>query len=1021
MQVEQGVEEERVEPEGVGEAMSDEGMPAPPPQSSKAEVKEDAQPTNGQPPHLRLPSPSCLLRRFVRPVLTPTPSLPSVCAVSLFSSLPEDARQRLLALKIKLRAQQLLSLQQRIASHILRLKPFPAEPPPPPPPPPPPALPPPPSVVLLDPRQFLVRRPSSFLSSSIPSLAPFIPARPPIYTAAQLLARMPVQALPSTVSQPLPPTPVPASLTPSTSSSTAKNRRDAELAEAARRHALRVAELEEQRKAKELMRQRRALRRHFLSMVKAHREGFMAFHRGRLKALGGMARAASKNQEVVERRRKAMEEKSKKDRMRALKENDMSEYLKLLEGHKSDRLTALLAQTDEYLKQLGKMIRGGGTEEMKQVKQPKAYIGRGNRTWRKEREEREAWEQKEREAGRDPNISWAQRQARLREEKNEREQKEENGQHPMEQEREESREEAKQQPQQQSEHVERDAKEMSEEEVEEEVEEKAPDIDFTKQGDLLSLSKYGELVTEQPKLLSGGTLKGYQLKGLEWMVGLYNCLADDTQLLTEDGFLFVDDVKARLLTRHTLRIACYNSANTTLEYHPIHLTDVIDQRGLQHLVHFQSDPTAAVDLLVTANHDMLTRQSSPFTVPSASSASSAFTKTPASSLVPRSTDDARAFHFLTAAAGGVDQRRRRRDWQPFVLPLGLTSEEQRDAFLELYGHWLSSGGLDRSSSSITLNLTDDHAQRYLVELTSRLPSLDVELVHDEAVDGGRARLLLRSPQWWALFAEQCDLSGESEGEVSSPASITRLSSMSGSVDSSSSTSNLLDDGEDEAQADDPRRVWPWVLTHLGKTELRLLVKGLRSASVPHPTSEEEPMGGCVSTSSALFRDQLQHLLLHAGYSSSFTLQSREREVTGGEKGEVIQCDHHRWLLSYSQEPQAAQPLVLAHQHVTAVQPACARVWCVSVPQKDQLIVARRVQSSADGVVLAASRPTITGNSKMNGSAPAPASAPSPQPPPSSSTSHSLSLSFLCVHLCSASWLTRWVWARRCRRSLCSAT
>ena len=29
-------------------------------------------------------------------------------------------------------------------------------------------------------------------------------------------------------------------------------------------------------------------------------------------------------------------------------------------------------------------------------------------------------------------------------------------------------------------------------------------------------------VTKQPSILVGGTLKGYQLKGLQWMVSLYN-------------------------------------------------------------------------------------------------------------------------------------------------------------------------------------------------------------------------------------------------------------------------------------------------------------------------------------------------------------------------------------------------------------------------------------------------------------------------------------------------------------------
>lgn len=31
-----------------------------------------------------------------------------------------------------------------------------------------------------------------------------------------------------------------------------------------------------------------------------------------------------------------------------------------------------------------------------------------------------------------------------------------------------------------------------------------------------------EVIAEQPKILVGGTLKEYQLKGLQWMISLYN-------------------------------------------------------------------------------------------------------------------------------------------------------------------------------------------------------------------------------------------------------------------------------------------------------------------------------------------------------------------------------------------------------------------------------------------------------------------------------------------------------------------
>ena len=43
--------------------------------------------------------------------------------------------------------------------------------------------------------------------------------------------------------------------------------------------------------------------------------------------------------------------------MRALKENDEVAYIKLLEKTKNDRLSQLLRQTDEYLGQIGALVR----------------------------------------------------------------------------------------------------------------------------------------------------------------------------------------------------------------------------------------------------------------------------------------------------------------------------------------------------------------------------------------------------------------------------------------------------------------------------------------------------------------------------------------------------------------------------------------------------------------------------------------------------------------------------------------
>ena len=832
----------------------------------------------------------------------------------------DETRRRLVAAKLRLRAAQLRPLQQKIAERVLALTPFPSSPSPPPPLPPAPPLPPLPSVALLDPRQFLIRRPLSSLTLSIPSLAPHIPGRSPMVTAAQLITRMPTQALPSTVAQAQA---VVAAVPFSPVQGAMKARKDAEALEIGRRQMARAAEQEEQKRSKELQKQRRLLRRHFLASLKAHRESFLAFHKGRLKAQHHLVKAASKNQEVVEKRRKAMEEKLKKDRMRALKENDMTEYIKLLEGHKNDRLTSLLQQTDQYLSKLGRMIRGEGVEE---VKQPKAYLGKGNRTWRRDKEERDAFERDERTAGRDPNMSWAQRQAQLRDEADKKEQ------------------ETKQ-----------DAGEVvaDKEEAEEEKENGPPPPTTVDEG-ILSLSQFGERIAEQPKLLSGGTLKGYQLKGLEWMVSLYNCLTVDAQILTEDGFLFHHQVESRLQCGRTLRIACYNPSSLSLEYHPISLRDVIYQSRAQRLVHFHSSGSAAsIDLRVTANHDMYaseSRSDSPL------SPHAHFSKVQAASLLAGGDDAGRRVHFLTSAVGGVDHGKW--DWrsQPFAVAMGLADDEQYAAFLELYGYWVISGGLDDATAAITFTCDGETAEVYLDGLLSRLqPSLASEFHREEG------RLALHSQRWWSYFLEQ---SRDAEKGVHAPQQRCRHSppsrtrSVSSDSEDDGSEDDLHDSGSDVESPRSPTRdstdksarlFWPWVLTALGKEELGHLIKGLRFASSAGGVAGDDS-AGCIHTASAQFRDQLQLLMLHAGYSCVFT-STRE----------------DRWKVSFSLHSAATQPLLHTRDDVTEEQPTRATpVWCVSVPQEDQLIVARRVETAEDGSIKAASGPVITGNSKMNG-------------------------------------------------------
>ena len=58
---------------------------------------------------------------------------------------------------------------------------------------------------------------------------------------------------------------------------------------------------------------------------------------------------------------------------------------------------------------------------------------------------------------------------------------------------------------------------------------------------------------------------------------------------------------------------------------------------------------------------------------------------------------------------------------PFAVALGLTTEDQIDAFVELYGYWLADGSMDRQAEALTFSAYKDADVVYLDALFSRLP------------------------------------------------------------------------------------------------------------------------------------------------------------------------------------------------------------------------------------------------------------------------------------------------------------
>ena len=170
--------------------------------------------------------------------------------------------------------------------------------------------------------------------------------------------------------------------------------------------------------------------------------------------------------------------------------------------------------------------------------------------------------------------------------------------------------------------------------------------------------------------------------------------------------------------------------------------------------------------------------------------------------------------------------------------------------------------------------------------------------------------------------------------------------------------------------------WWWWRGMLRPEQLRTIIRGLTLAdgeqSGPVLASDDEASsegdeikgthtGGTLFISSTLFRDELMIVLLHAGYAAYFTkTDEASSSHDTNNQGELIGASSANWTICYSDEARATEPIMQVSRDVRERQ-LHGRVWCVTVPHKDHLIVVRRAQTDPTGAVVVASRPIIVGN------------------------------------------------------------
>jgi ATP-dependent helicase STH1/SNF2 len=113
----------------------------------------------------------------------------------------------------------------------------------------------------------------------------------------------------------------------------------------------------EERKRRDLDERRRKKQNDYHKALMDHREAFVNFHKLARSECSKAARNVKVAVENLQSRKERDEARMEMRRMQALKENDMEQYMALVQQTKNGRLQFLLNETDNYLATINRMIQ----------------------------------------------------------------------------------------------------------------------------------------------------------------------------------------------------------------------------------------------------------------------------------------------------------------------------------------------------------------------------------------------------------------------------------------------------------------------------------------------------------------------------------------------------------------------------------------------------------------------------------------------------------------------------------------
>ncbi len=382
------------------------------------------------------------------------------------------------------------------------------------------------------------------------------------------------------------------------------------------------------------------------------------------------------------------------------------------------------------------------------------------------------------------------------------------------------------------------------------------------------------------------------------------CLADDHQILTNSGYMFYEQVVEAARHNPKFRIAQYNDKTEQLEYvRPARV--VYNRPSAQELVSIGDEKqqmrfddasnvygelassSNGVSVLVTKEHELYVRKgkADASTDVNQSEIDQSWAKIPASDLMRG--DETVAALFLAQAKNGLKVSSANRSRS--LVQLG-------PSFLRMCGFAMGDGVLQVRADAVRFRASEG---TFLCDAFKEL-GVDYQCVEKGVFSVADTRVV---EFFRAEFGHAC-------------------------VDQENGCSFA------KAACKVPRFAFT-----LEKSGMREFIRGVQMAAGESDSSS-------ICTSSVVIRDQLEHLLFLAGFSTSTSLKR------------VGQARVAVWEVSFSDESCVATAMMRTKCDVRSV-PYQSYTWCVTVPSG--LIVTRRAGRDVAGIVVKTSRPVIVGN------------------------------------------------------------